>query len=42
VAIDQSTQTIYIADTRNAAVAEVLGVAQAGSAAGPVAPAHGH
>jgi len=39
VAIDASTSTLYIADTHNSAIAEVLGLAQAGSAAGPVAPA---
>jgi hypothetical protein len=38
VAVDLSTDTLYIADTHNSAIAEVLGVAQSGSAAGPVAP----
>jgi sugar lactone lactonase YvrE len=39
VAVDPSTDTLYIADTRNSAVAEVLGLAKTGDAAGPVAPA---
>jgi NHL repeat len=39
VAVDPATSILYVADTRNSAVAEVLGVAQAGTAAGPVAPA---
>jgi sugar lactone lactonase YvrE len=39
VAVDPSTDLLYIADTRNSAIAEVLGVAQSGDAAGPVAPA---
>lgn len=39
VAVDPATDLLYIADTKNSAVAEVLGVAQSGSAAGPVAPA---
>ncbi|MFJ2954029.1 hypothetical protein [Streptomyces sp. NPDC087270] len=39
VAVDLSTHLLYIADTRNNAVAQVLGVAQSGAAAGPVAPA---
>ena len=39
LAIDPSTDLLYIADTRNSAVAEVLGVARAGNAAGPTAPA---
>jgi sugar lactone lactonase YvrE len=38
VAVDLSTDTLYIADTHNSAIAEVFGVAQSGSAAGPVAP----
>jgi len=38
VAVDPSTSTLYVADTHNSQVAEVLGVAQPGSAAGPVAP----
>jgi len=38
VAIDPSTSVLYIADTSNSKVAEVLGLAQAGDAAGPVAP----
>jgi sugar lactone lactonase YvrE len=39
VAVDPATDLLYIADTKNSAVAEVLGVAEAGGAAGPVAPA---
>jgi len=39
VAVDQSTGTLYIADTHNSAIAQVFDVAQSGSAAGPVAPA---
>ena len=39
VAVDPSTNLLYIADTRNSAVAEVLGVVRSGDAAGPVAPA---
>jgi sugar lactone lactonase YvrE len=35
VAVDPSTDTLYIADTHNSAIAEVFGVAQSGSAAGP-------
>ncbi len=38
VAVDLSTDTLYIADTHNSAIAEVFGVAQSGSGAGPVAP----
>jgi len=38
VAVDPSTDLLYIADTKNSAVAEVLGVAKSGSAAGPTAP----
>lgn len=38
VAVDLSTDTLYIADTHNSAIAEVLGVATSGSSAGPVAP----
>ena len=41
VAIDQSTDVLYIADTTNSKIAEVTGLAQPGSAAGPIAPA-GH
>jgi sugar lactone lactonase YvrE len=40
IAIDQSTNVLYIADTRNSAIAEVLGLAKPGSAAGPTAPKH--
>lgn len=39
IAVDPSTHLLYIADTHNSAVAQVLGVAQSGDAAGPVAPA---
>lgn len=38
VAIDQSTNVLYIADTKNNAIAEVLNLAQPGTAAGPTAP----
>jgi streptogramin lyase len=45
VAIDQSTDDLYIADTTNSDIAEVTGLAQSGTAssstgAGPTAPAH--
>jgi len=39
LAVDPSTGLLYLADTRNGAVAEVLGVVRTGTAAGPVAPA---
>jgi sugar lactone lactonase YvrE len=39
VAIDQSTDTLYIADTDNSKIAAVTGLAQPGTAAGPTAPA---
>jgi sugar lactone lactonase YvrE len=39
VAIDQSTDILYIADTTNSKIAAVTGLAQPGSAAGPTAPA---
>jgi DNA-binding beta-propeller fold protein YncE len=39
VAIDPSTEDLYIADTNNSRIAEVTGLAQSGDAAGPVAPA---
>lgn len=39
VAIDQSTDDLYIADTHNSAIAEVTNLAQPGNAAGPTAPA---
>jgi hypothetical protein len=39
VAIDPSTQTLYIADTHNSEIAQVTGLAQSGDAAGPTAPA---
>jgi sugar lactone lactonase YvrE len=38
VAVDDSTATVYIADTSNNHAAAVAGLAQSGSAAGPVAP----
>jgi hypothetical protein len=38
VAVDQSTGVLYIADTGNSEIAEVLNLTQAGDAAGPVAP----
>ncbi|WP_327287261.1 NHL domain-containing protein [Streptomyces sp. NBC_01198] len=38
VAVDPSTNFLYLADTHNNAVAQVLGVARSGAAAGPVAP----
>ncbi|MBO0773133.1 MAG: hypothetical protein J2P35_16890, partial [Actinobacteria bacterium] len=38
VAIDNSTNTLYIADTHNNKAAGVTGLAQSGSAPGPVAP----
>ena len=45
VGIDQSTDTLYIADTSNEEIAEVTGLAQSGTGssstgAGPTAPAH--
>jgi hypothetical protein len=40
VAIDQSTDDLYIADSNNNQIAEVTGLAQPGDAAGPTAPAH--
>jgi sugar lactone lactonase YvrE len=39
IAIDPSTETLYIADTHNSKIAEVTGLAQPGDAAGPTAPA---
>ncbi|WUH89285.1 hypothetical protein OG900_03435 [Streptomyces sp. NBC_00433] len=39
VAFDASTDFLYIADTHNNAVAQVIGVARPGAAPGPVAPA---
>jgi sugar lactone lactonase YvrE len=39
VAVDQNTSDLYIADTTNSKIAEVTGLAQPGSAAGPTAPA---
>ena len=38
VAVDNSTSTLYIADTSNNKAAAVTGLAQSGSAPGPVAP----
>ena len=38
VAVDDSTSTLYIADTHNNKAAAVTGLAQSGSAPGPVAP----
>jgi sugar lactone lactonase YvrE len=38
VAVDDSTNTLYIADTHNNKAAAVTGLAQSGSAPGPVAP----
>ncbi|WP_405579206.1 hypothetical protein [Streptomyces sp. NBC_01190] len=38
IAVDRSTNLLYIADTRNSAIAQVLGVARSGAAAGPTAP----
>jgi DNA-binding beta-propeller fold protein YncE len=40
VAIDPSTGDLYVADTTNSKIAQVTGLAQPGSAAGPTAPAH--
>ena len=39
VAVDQSTDTLYIADTDNSKIAAVTGLAQPGDTAGPTAPA---
>ena len=39
IAIDQSTDTLYIADSDNSKIAAVTGLAQPGNAAGPTAPA---
>ncbi len=39
VAVDNSTATLYVANTNEEQVAAVTGVAQSGDAAGPVAPA---
>ncbi len=39
VAIDPSTDDLYIADTDNSKIAEVTGLAQPGDTAGPTAPA---
>ena len=40
VAIDPGTESLYVADTTNSKIAQVTGLAQPGSAAGPTAPAH--
>ena len=40
VAIDQSTDVLYIADTTNSKIAAVTGLAQPGNAAGPTASAN--
>jgi sugar lactone lactonase YvrE len=40
VAIDSSSDALYIADTHNSEIAEVTGLAQPGDAAGPTAAAH--
>jgi len=40
VAIDPSTDDLYVADTSNNEIAEITGLAQPGDAAGPTAPAH--
>jgi sugar lactone lactonase YvrE len=40
VAIDQSTDVLYIADTTNSKIAAVTGLAQPGDAPGPTAPAN--
>jgi hypothetical protein len=39
IAIDPSTDDLYIADSNNSRIAEVTGLAQSGDAAGPTAPA---
>jgi hypothetical protein len=39
VAVDQSADALYVADTTNSKIAEVTGLAQPGNAAGPTAPA---
>ncbi|HEX6453088.1 MAG TPA: hypothetical protein VF060_26970 [Trebonia sp.] len=40
VAIDPSTDDLYVADTSNSKIAKVTGLAQPGDAAGPTAAAH--
>ena len=40
ISIDQATSTLYVADTHNSKIAQVTGLAQPGTAAGPTAPAH--
>jgi streptogramin lyase len=39
VGVDQSTDDLYIADTTNSKIAEVTGLAQPGTSAGPTVPA---
>ncbi|WP_300681196.1 putative Ig domain-containing protein [Nocardioides sp.] len=39
VAVDRSTNVVYIADTKNNAVAQVANAAQSGTASGPIEPA---
>ena len=40
VAIDPSTDDLYVADTNNSKIAQVTSLAQSGDASGPTAPAH--
>ena len=40
VGVDPSTDDLYIADTHNSKIAEVTGLAQPGTGAGPTAPAN--
>jgi NHL repeat len=40
VAVDPSTNALYVADTHNSKIAQVTGLAQPGTAAGPTAPAN--
>jgi DNA-binding beta-propeller fold protein YncE len=40
IGIDPSTDDLYIADTHNSKIAEVTGLAQPGTAAGPTVPAN--
>ena len=40
IGIDPSTDDLYVADTHNSKIAEVTGLAQPGTAAGPTAPAN--
>jgi len=39
IAVDQSTDNLYVADTHNSKIAQVTGLARPGDAAGPTAPA---